>query len=56
MVCLIYQFVRYHKDEYSEEYPRIYYEALDQTSLAQIIECRIPIYFMVWKFMAPSKK
>ena len=32
-ICLIYQVVRYHKDEDSEEYTRTYYEALNQTLL-----------------------
>ena len=34
-ICLIYQVVRYHKDEDSEEYTRTYYEALNQTLLTQ---------------------
>ena len=34
-ICLIYQVVRYHKDEGSEEYSRKYYEKLNQTLLTQ---------------------
>ena len=34
-ICLIYQVVRYHKDEDSEEYARTYYGALNQTLLTQ---------------------
>ena len=34
-ICLIYQVVRYHKDEDSEEYTRTYYDALNQTFLTQ---------------------
>ena len=36
-ICLIYQVVRYHKDEDSEEYTRTYYEALNQTLLRPYI-------------------
>ena len=34
-ICLIYQVVRYQKDEDSEEYTLTYYEALNQTLLTQ---------------------
>ena len=34
-ICLIYQVVRSHKDQDSEEYARTYYEALNQTLLTQ---------------------
>ena len=34
-ICLIYQVARNPKDEDSEEYARMYYEALNQTLLTQ---------------------
>ena len=36
-ICLIYQVVRYHKDEDSEEYARMHYEVLNHTVLTQCI-------------------
>ena len=51
-ICLIYQVVRCHKDENSEEYARTHYEALNQTLLTQkhrSIRGRLPIHFTVWK-------
>ena len=40
-----------HKDEDSVEYARTYYEALNQKSIGGCL----PIHFMFWKLMVPSK-
>ena len=45
----------YHKDKYSEEYTRTYYEALNQTLLHKSIGGRLPIHFKVWKLMVPVR-
>ena len=55
-VRLIYQVVRYHEDEDSEEYARTYYVALNQTLPTQKYPGHVPIHFMVWKLMVPRKK
>ena len=47
MICLIYQGVRYHKDKDPEEYARPYYEALNNTLLAQYILCSGSLWYPV---------